>query len=142
MARKAAAATTAIVIHDLEHARAALAAAAACGRPVTLLSAPGAAGFAGAPWFLKVVALAAAEHPDADYVAVLDCGDKPGPALAALRQGARAIRYSGPKATAEKLAAIAGQYGARLETGRIEAHDLRGAADSAAACRAWLSGEG
>lgn len=131
-------ATTAIIIHDLDHARAALAAAAACDRPVILMSAPGASGTVGAPWFLRVVAHAAAEHPDAKWDAVLDCADQPGHVLAALRQGAAAVRFTGPKATAAKLAAIAGRYGARLETGRVRALDLRGKPDPRAACRARL----
>ncbi len=139
MGRQAPAAT-AVIIHDLDHARAALAAAVEFDRPVTLVSAPGAAGIAGAAWFLKVVSLAAADHPDAAWDAVLDCADKPGHVLAALRQGAEAIRYSGSKATAAKLAAIAEQCGARLETGRLKAHDLRGEADPRAACRSWIGG--
>ena len=141
MGRKASTAA-AVVIHDLDHARAALAAATAFDRPVALVSAPGAAAIAGAPWFLRVVALAAADHPNAAWAAVLDCADKPGHALAALRQGAKAIRYTGSKATAAKLAAIAAQYGARLEAGRLEALDLRGEADPWAACRSWVGGEG
>ena len=135
-------AAIAIVIHDLDHARAALAAAAEFDRPVTLVSAPGAAGIAGAAWFLKVISLAAADHPDAAWDAVLDCADKPGHVLAALRQGAGAIRYTGSKRTAAKLAAIAEQCGARLETGRLKAHDLRGEADPRAACRSWIDGKG
>ena len=131
-------AARAIIVHHLDHARAALAAAAACERPVTLLSAPGAAGYAGAPWFLELVARAADEQPQAEWNAVLDCADRPGHVLAALRQGASAIRFSGSKATAAKLAAIAEHYGARLETGRIKALDLRGEADPLAACRTWL----
>lgn len=128
----------AIVIHDLEDARAALAAAAALGRPVSLVSAAGAAGYAGAAWFLLVVARAAADHPQAEWTAVLDCADHPGHVLSALRQGAKAVRYSGPKASAAKLAAIAEQSGARLVTGRLAALDLRGEPDPQAACRAWL----
>ena len=131
-------AATAIVIHDLEHARAALAAAAAAGRRVTLVSAPGAAGYAGAPWFLKVVERAAAEHPAAEWDAVLDCADHAGHALAGLRQGAAAVRFTGAKATAAKLAAIAEQSGARVVGGRLRALDLRGEADPWSACRCWI----
>ena len=134
-------AARAIIVHGLDHARAALAAAADCGRPVTLLSASGAAGYAGAPWFLRLVALAADEHPDAEWEAVLDCADRPGHVLAALRQGASAVRFTGSKATAAKLAAIAESYGARLETGRPKALDVRGEADPSAACRTWLGGD-
>ena len=93
-------------------------------------------------WFLKVTALAAADHPDAAWDAILDCADKSGHALAALRQGAKAVRYTGSKATAAKLAAIAEQLGARLETGRLEAHDLRRESDPEAACRSWIGGKG
>jgi fructose/tagatose bisphosphate aldolase len=131
-------ATTAIVIHDLEHARAALAAAAAFHRPVILISAPGAAGYAGAAWFLRVVARAAADHPDARWDAVLDCADHAGHVLSALRQGAKVVRYTGTKATAAKLAAIADGSGARVETGRLKAFDLRSEADPRAACWAWI----
>ena len=131
-------AARAVIVHHLDHARAALAAAADCGRPVTLLSAPGAAGYAGAPWFLRLVALAADEQPEAEWDAVLDCADRPGHVLAALRQGATAVRFTGSKATAAKLAAIAESYGARLETGRTKALDLRGEADPLAACRGRL----
>jgi len=131
-------AARAIVVHDLDHARAALAAAAQCGRPATLLSAPGAAGYTGAPWFLRVVALAADEQPDAEWDSVLDCADRPGHVLAALRQGATAVRFTGSKSAAAKLAAIAESYGARLETGRTTALDLRGEADPLSACKAWL----
>lgn len=141
MGREAPAAS-AVIIHDLDHARAALAAAVDCERPVILLSAPGAAGYAGAAWFLRVVALAAAEHPDAKWDAVLDCADRPGHVLAALRQGAMAVRFTGSKATASKLAAIAKSYGARLESGRTRALDLRGKADPLAACRSWLGAQG
>ncbi len=131
-----------VIIHDLEHARAALAAAAAFDRPVTLVSAPGAAGYAGAAWFLNVVALAAADHPAAKWDAVLDCADRPGHVLAALRQGATAVRYAGSKSTAAKLAAIAERSGARLETGRLKALDLRAETDPWAACRSWIGGRG
>lgn len=137
---KAARRRTAIMIHGLEQARAALAAAAELDRPVTLVSAPGAAGYAGAPWFLKVIALAAAERPEARWEAVLDCADKPGHVLAALRQGATTVRFTGPKQTAAKLVAIAEQSGARILTGRIAALDLLDEADPLAACRAWLAG--
>lgn len=139
MARQKSAATV-IVIHDLEHARAALAAAAAVDRPVTLVSAPGAAGYAGAAWFLTVVERAAAEHPTAAWEAVLDCADRPGHVLSALRQGAAAVRFTGAKATAAKLAAIAKRSGARVLTGRLRAFDLRAEADPWAACRCWIGG--
>jgi hypothetical protein len=130
----------AVVVHSLAQARAAVAAAAALGRPVVLLSAPGAAGYAGPGWFAKLVDLAVESHPEAEVASVLDCADKPGLVLAALRQGLPAVRFTGRRAAAAKLAAIAADHGAELLTGRIRALDLRGQEDPEPACRAWLDG--
>ncbi|MCO6420031.1 hypothetical protein JYK14_28325, partial [Siccirubricoccus sp. KC 17139] len=61
----------AVVIHAAAEAAAALAAAGPAG--VTLLSAPGAAGFLGPAWFQALVAGAAAAHRGVPHLAVLDC---------------------------------------------------------------------
>jgi hypothetical protein len=129
----------AVIVHSLEHARAALAAAAELGVPVTLASAPGAAAYAGPGWFQEVVALAAAEVPQAACEAVIDCAERQGDVLLALRLGLKRVRFTGPKGAGQKLAAIAEQQGATLVTGRLEALDLSGPADPAGACRAWLA---
>lgn len=130
----------AVVIHGLGHATAALAAAAELGVPVTLISAPSAAGYAGPGWFLSVVEQARAAHPEAQVTAVLDCGDMPGYALAALREGVAVVRFSGD--TTDKIADIAAQYGARVIAARPEALDLaeieRSGRDPERACREWL----
>jgi len=131
----------AIIIHSLEHARAALAAAAALEVPVTLASAPGASAYLGPAWFHEVVGLAIAEFPDVQADATIDCADRAGDVLAALRQGLPRVRFTGRKAVATKLAAIAEAQGAELVTGRFRALDLRGLTDPETACRAWL-GEG
>jgi len=59
--------------------------------------------------------------------------------LAALRQGLTAIRFTGPKAVAAKLAEIAAQRGATLFRGEIESLELLEAAKPEAALRAWLA---
>ena len=128
----------AIIIHSLEHARAALGAAAETGVAVTLASAPGAAAYVGPAWFEEVVRLARAEVPGAQALALLDCAGRAGDVLAALRQGLPRVRFTGPKAVAEKLAAIAEAQGATLVTGRLRALDLHGVADPQTACRRWL----
>ena len=134
----------AIVIHGLAHAEAAVAAAAELGVAVTLISAKGAAGYAGPSWFRAVVEQARAGHPEVDVTAVLDCGDMPGYALAALRDGIVAIRFSGD--TADKIADIAAQCGAQVIAERPEALDLaaveRKGRDLVRACREWLETHG
>ncbi len=73
----------AVIVHGLADARAVL----AVGAPVTLLSAPGAALFAGCLWWRELIAAARADHPHAEAVDVLDCADASGMAMAALRSG-------------------------------------------------------
>lgn len=130
----------AIVFHGLAQAVAALMAAGELGLPVTLLSAPSAAGYAGPGWFRSVVEQARAAHPSVEATAVLDCGEFSGLALAALREGVAVIRFSGD--TGDKIADIAGQLGARVITARPEALDLSGVErrgwDMVRACREWL----
>lgn len=130
-----------IIIHSLEHARAAMAAAAALNVPVTLASAPGASAYTGPAWFHEVARMAKAAFPDVEAAATLDCADRPGDVLAALRHGLDSVRFTGRKAVAEKLTAIAEARGAVLVTGRSRALDLRGLADPEAACRQWLAGK-
>lgn len=128
----------AVIIHGLDHARAAVSAAQDLGVPVRLRSAPGAAGYAGALWFGEIVDMARAEYPDAVVEASLDCGDQPGTALAALRQGAEMIRIEGPKAVRDKIAAIADEYGAAIDTDQRDALDLEWEKDAETRCREWL----
>ncbi len=136
-----------ILFHSLAHARAALAAAAERGAPVTLQSAPGAAAYAGAGYLKAIVERAAAEHADVAVTAVIDCGADAGIAMAALRIGWRTVRFSGPEKVRRKLADIAAECGARLvvdepEAAPLEALDLLDLLDSGdplAACRAFLS---
>lgn len=130
-----------IVIHSLAHARAAVAAAEALGKPVTLYSAPDAASQVGPGWFREVVARARAEHPRGRVRAVLDCGRAPGLALASLRAGIEEIHLDAPTEIRDKVAAIARRGGGRLiERTDTPVLDLLDAEDPGAACRSWLAG--
>lgn len=131
-----------IVIHGLADAVAALEAARALDVEIILLSAPGAAAFAGPAWFREVVTQAGAAVPEARCEAVLDCGDAPGHALAALREGVTAIAFDGSTDAAMKIRAIAEQLGCRvIDIDYARAFDLGASDDPAAACRAWLARE-
>jgi hypothetical protein len=107
------------VIHSLDDARAALAAAER-GVAVTLRSAPDAGIHGGVAWFERMVAAAHAEFPQIPMRAVLDCGDAPGAVLEAVRwlkePGREKImlRFTGDTETARRLADIAGQAGIEL----------------------------
>ena len=134
----------AVTVHAT--AEAALALALAGKQGVLLLSAPGAAGFLGPNWFLVIVEAARAEVPSAVHKVVLDCGDAPGQALAALRAGLReVVLHPGCPAFAQ-VAAAAADIGARVRPVRPESLDL-GPLDLArrgarAKLAAWLAGSG
>jgi hypothetical protein len=76
-----------VIVHGLGEASAALAEAQVLGFGVTLLSAPGAALYAGCGWWRALVSAARASHPDVPCTDILDCADATGQAMAALRIG-------------------------------------------------------
>jgi hypothetical protein len=122
-----------VVVHDLEQARAALAAAGELGCAIELRSAPGAAAYAGVG-YLKALGEAAGCE------VLIDCGDDPGIAMAALRAGCRKLAFAGRADVAERLADMAAQSGAVLVSDAVPADrlELTPDDDAAHACRAWL----
>jgi hypothetical protein len=58
---------------------------------VTLLSAPGAALYAGCGWWLALMTAARETYPNVPCIDILDCADGTGQALAALRIGLRRL---------------------------------------------------
>jgi hypothetical protein len=115
-----------VVIHGIADADAAL----SHGLPVTLLSAPGAALFAGVGFWRALVAQARAAHPDLTAPDILDCADAAGYALAALRLGQCVLVLAEDAPGRPAVAAIAAASGATVLAGRPPALDLarRGAA--------------
>jgi acyl-CoA reductase-like NAD-dependent aldehyde dehydrogenase len=101
-----------VVVHHCEQARAALAAAAELGCMIALRSAPGAAGYAGVG-YLKALG------DEVGHELLIDCGDDPGLAMAALRTGCRHIAFSGSAELGRRLADMAEQSGATVV---VEAH--------------------
>jgi phage tail sheath gpL-like len=127
-----------VIVHGLAHARAAAAAAAALDVPVRIRSAQGAASYGGAGWFMEMIDIVRAEYPTARIEASLDCADAPGHAMAALRRGARMIRFRGTRTTNPKIAELAASQGAMMDTARAAPLDLFGIADPERACLDWL----
>jgi hypothetical protein len=107
------------VVHSLDDARAALAAAER-GVQVTLQSAPDAGVYGGVGWFERVVAAARAEFPHVAVNAILDCGDAAGVVMEAVRwlkepgREKVMLRFTGDAETARRLADIASQAGIEL----------------------------
>ena len=121
------------MIHHLEQARAALAAAAEAGCAIKLRSAPGAASYAGVG-YLKALGEQVGQE------LVIDCGDDAGLVMAALRTGCRRLVFSGSEEIGRRLADMAEQLGAELvaEAHAPEALILQPEDDVAAVLRSRL----
>ncbi len=124
----------AVVVHGLAQARLAL----RQGRPVCLLSAPAAGRYAGVGWWRALVDAARAEAaPDLAVDDVLDCGDAPGTAMAALRVGQRHLILDPRCPAFAAVTGAAATVGARVLDRRPRSLDLsRRHAERALA--AWL----
>lgn len=122
----------AVTIHGLYQARMAL----RPGLPVVLISAPGAALYAGCGWWGGLIVAARAEFPG-DWRDVLDCADAPGFAMAALRMGLKALVLDAACPGYPAVAAVAEGLGAIVLPQRPVSLDL---AESGAAWRlsGWL----
>jgi fructose/tagatose bisphosphate aldolase len=127
-----------IIVHSLDHAKAALASAKELGLSVTLRSAPNAAAFMGAEVFREMMDQAMAAHPSVTATAILDCGADAGRALNALRNGVKEISLKASEDVMEKIADIAKQQDATLDTSAEKALNLATVDDPTAACRTWL----
>ncbi len=126
----------AVVVHGLSEVRSAL----APGRPVTLLSAPGAALYAGCAWWQALVSRARAEHPGIAIADILDCSDAAGRALEAMRGGLRRLVLEACPGR-DDAATAAASCGATLLLHRPPALDLaRPGAERRLA--AWLAASG
>ncbi|MDE2514488.1 MAG: hypothetical protein KGL12_00540 [Rhodospirillales bacterium] len=125
-----------MIIHGARDAETVLHVAA--GRAVLLLSAPGAALFAGIGWWRALIGDARAAHPG-PWQEALDCADAAALALAALRVGQRGLILWPDAPGRAAVAAIARDCGALLLDGAPPCLDLAGhpAPDRLAT---WLSG--
>jgi hypothetical protein len=122
-----------VVVHDREQAEAALAAAAELGCAIWLRSAPDAAAYAGVGYLKALGELVGHEI-------VVDCGDDPGLAMAALRTGCLRLAFSGPAAVSQRLGEMAAEAGAwyRHETRAPRVLWLSPDDNVRSRCRAWL----
>jgi hypothetical protein len=133
-----------IIVHSFEQTCDALIAALEAETAIALVSAPDAGLQSGPACFLSLIEQALDAVPGArllDVTAMLDCGDKPGCVLEALRHGATRICFTGAAATLAKLSEIAGVQNAVIVTKRPQGLDLLGVAEPRDRCRTWLAGE-
>jgi hypothetical protein len=84
------------------------------GRPVTLLSAPGAGIYGGCLWWRALVGSIRDARPGPEIRAVLDCADASGQALAAIRTGLDGLVLYLDAPGRERVAVIAANRGILL----------------------------
>jgi hypothetical protein len=124
------------VVHNLIQAEAALRAGNERHAAVILESPPGAARYWGPMYFMALIEAARASVPEADWEAVLDCGEAPSLAIEALGRGVRAVRVTGNSASVAAVSDIALQLGGRVEPApRPEMLDLSQVRDPLEAAR-------
>jgi hypothetical protein len=109
----------AVVVHGRRQTEAAL----QLGLPLTLLSARGAALYAGCAWWAEMIRAARELYPNVPVRDILDCADAPGRAMAALRIGQRLLRCD-PGPALPDIVATAEAVGAEVLTVRPPALDL------------------
>ncbi len=127
----------AVIVHGPGDAHAAL----APGLPVTLLSAPGAAVFAGCLWWKQVATAAQKANPMTESTDILDCADASGMALAALRSGVCRLVLWQNTPVWDAVAAIANRQGGFVLTRAPPALDL-GEPNAIRRLARWLAGFG
>jgi hypothetical protein len=125
----------AVIVHGAEDVRGAL----STGLALTLLSAPGAALFAGCLWWRELAGLARLEFPGLVGADVLDCADAAGRAMEAIRVGQACLVLSPAASGFPAVASIAEARGLCLLRQRPPALDMaeRGASRR---LEAWLRG--
>lgn len=74
------------------------------------------AGLAGIGWWREMLTILKAEFPGRAFTAVLDCGDRTGLALAAIRDGIPCIRVDARPDVLAKIQAIAAQSATTILT--------------------------
>jgi hypothetical protein len=104
----------AAIVHSLSDARDLLCAAEHAGADAVIISPPGAAAYLGAGYFWALAEAARAEFAAVACEVVMDCGDDPGFALAALRTGFKRIVLGGDRRARAAVAQIARGLGARV----------------------------
>jgi hypothetical protein len=125
----------AVIVHGLADAQAAL----APGLPVTLLSAPAAAQFAGCLWWRELVKQAHLRHPHTAVTDFLDCADASGVALGALRSGVPRLVLWPTAPGWDRVASIAEAQGGHVLPQAPPALDLANR-NALRALRGWLAG--
>jgi len=107
--------TPAIAVRDWAETRAALETARSQGRAVFLCSPPGASSWLGAGYWAALQEKARSEFPEIEFTLALDCGERAGDVMAAIRAGIAVCLFRGAPETLNKLQDMASQTGQQVK---------------------------
>ncbi len=127
-----------VVIHGIYHARASCRAAFGNGQLVSIWSAFGASSYMGPRWFFEIIRLVRSEFPNLKILGILDCGDQPGDALAAIETGVEALALTAKPPTLRSIREIADQANVNLHRRPSHKLDLAKCLDAEACCKRWF----
>lgn len=131
-----------VIVHTLAHVREAVSTAQNLGRPVTLISAPGAAASTGAEVFMHMIEAGLEDAGISGSPAVIDCGSDPGQALQAIRLGCTNIRLDAGPDVIAKFRAMVGPDGLVLDGTPLNVYDFaENDRDQASGLKDWLQTE-
>ena len=108
-----------MIVHTLNQAKAALAAAGACDVYITMRTSPGATYYMGLTGLKAVFEEAKETYPKVKHAVVVDCGFDAALAHRAMVMGFKQISFSGTKGMKIKLSKIGAQLSAKLVSPRI-----------------------
>ena len=127
-----------VVIHGIDHARASCKAALGNNQSLTIWSAFGASSYMGPRWFFEIIRLVRSEFPNLKILGILDCGDQPGDALAAIETGVEALALTAKPAALRSIREIADQANVNLHRRPSHKLDLAKCLDAEACCKRWF----
>ena len=127
-----------VVIHGIYHARASCRASLGNGQLVSIWSAFGASSYMGPRWFFEIIKLVRSEFPTLKILGILDCGDQPGDALAAIETGIEALALTAKPAALRSIREIADQANVNLHSRPSHKLDLSKCLDAEACCKRWF----
>ena len=104
------------IVHDLNQGIQLAEMAAKSSIPITIFSPPGGGSSIGPEAFLEIVNLIRSKFPEVKMLAILDCGDDAGVALAAMRRGLNNIHSQLTGEKLKKLKQIALTNGVKIHT--------------------------
>ncbi|WNJ98997.1 hypothetical protein L2D14_14120 [Thalassospiraceae bacterium LMO-JJ14] len=134
-----------VIVHNIGDVHNAVAAASKLGRPVTLISPPGAGASMGPEVFKHMVeagidARIGSSSRDS-ITAVFDCASEPGQAMAAIQAGIRHIRIDAGDDVRRKLCDMVGEDGSVLDGTPLSAFDPGSANKNNDTLLNWLSSQ-